>query len=244
MVKIKIDLEKIFVVIFLAVLFFIGPGILFDHRIKHEFPYSYLASDAFQHQIRAEAVKDAGNFKNEAFYISKGFDNIVGRYPPLIYHLAVVFSYASWLETYDSIYFLIYFFAIIGVLIFYFLIRNFNKNVALISLPLAIIAFTLPASIGFAYGHWPSLLGQFFLIAFAWCVMNLELEKSYIMTAIIFSSIILSHTSEGVFALIFLAIFFIIKFINKNIKKKRNKKYFNWYCHIFHSIALLYHYFY
>ena len=72
----KINLEKIMLIIFFAILLYIGPGVLFDHKIKHDFPFAYGASDAFQHQIRAESIKDMGNFRYEASYLVKGVENI------------------------------------------------------------------------------------------------------------------------------------------------------------------------
>ena len=110
----KIDLEKIILLIFFAILLSLGPGVLFDHKIRHDFPFAYFASDAFQHQVRAEAIKDMGNFRYEAAYISKGVENVAGRYPPVLYHLAVVLSYAAGIEPYDSIYFILIFFAVIS----------------------------------------------------------------------------------------------------------------------------------
>src|SRR3989344_3858198 len=135
----KIDLEKIILLIFFALLLFLGPGTLFDHKIKHDFPFAYSASDSFQHQVRAEAIKDAGNFRYEAMYISKGIENAVGRYPPVLYHLAVVMSYASGIEVYDSIFFIVAFFAVIATFIMYLIIKDFNRAVALLSLPLSIL---------------------------------------------------------------------------------------------------------
>ena len=132
MVKIKVDLEKIILLCFFVAILFLGPGVLFDHKIKHDFPFAYMASDAFQHQVRAEAIKDMGNFRYEAVYISSGLEGTVGRYPPALYHLAVILSYSAGIEVYDSIYFIVTFFAIIAAFIMYFIIRNFNKTVALI----------------------------------------------------------------------------------------------------------------
>ena len=143
-IKIKLDLEKIILVLFFGILLFIGPGNVLGHKIKHDFPYGYFASDAFQHQTRAEAIKDSGSFKYDAPYVSKGFENIVARYPPVLYHLAVLFSYLAGVEVYDSIYFLVFFFAIFGIFTFYFVVKGFNRNVALISLPLAMLVFTNP----------------------------------------------------------------------------------------------------
>ncbi len=198
---------------------FLGPGVLFDHRIKHDFPFAYGASDAFQHQVRAEAIKDAGNFRYEATYISKGFENVVGRYPPIMYHLAVILSYSSGIETYDSIYFMITFFAIIASFMMYLIIRDFNKTVALFSLPLSILVFSYPPSIGFLWGHWPSVFSQSFLLLFFWSIMRINLEKSFLIIAISLSAVALTHTAGAIFGLLFLALFFGIKFLVKKLDK-------------------------
>ena len=82
--NIKLEADKIAIALFISLLLYIGPGAIFNHELSHEYPYGYMASDAFQHQVRAEAIKDAGNFRYEAEYISKGFEKVVGRYPPVI----------------------------------------------------------------------------------------------------------------------------------------------------------------
>ena len=222
-VKIKFDLEKFILALFFTILLFIGPGSVFDHRIMHGFPYGYYASDAFQHQVRAESIKDMGNFRYEAFYIAQGFEKTIGRYPPLIYHLSVIFSYLSGLEVYDSIYFIVFFFAVTGIMVMYIIIRNFNKTVAIMSLPLTMLTFSHPTLIGFTWGHWPSLLAQFFLILFIWCITMIDLKKSYVLVAISLSAIALTHTSEFVFALIFLALFFAVRLASGNLGKTEAK---------------------
>ena len=215
----KVNLEKIILLIFFAVILFSGPGILFDHKIKHDFPFAYGASDAFQHQVRAEAIKDVGNFRYEAVYISKGLENVIGRYPPAIYHLAVMLSYAAGIEVYDSIYFIVVFFPILASLIMYFIIRNFNKTVALISLPFSMLIFSFPISLGLLWGHWPSILAQSFLVLFFWSIMRMDMKHGYILAALALSATALTHTSETIFAFIFLALFFAIKLIVKKLNK-------------------------
>ncbi len=192
---------------------------MFDHKIKHDFPFAYSASDTFQHQIRAEAIKDMGNFRHEAFYISQGFEGSVGVYPPVLYHLAVILSFSAGIEVYDSIYFIVTFFAIIASLIMYFIIRNFNKTVALISLPLSMLIFSFPVSIGFLWGHWPSILSQSFLVLFFWSIMRMNIKHGYILVALALSATALTHTSETIFAFIFLALFFAVKLIVKKLNK-------------------------
>jgi len=206
-IQIKLDLEKVFLVLFFGVFLLLGNGFLFGHRLQHDYPYAYLASDAFQHQTRAQGIKDAGSYKNEPSYIVMGVQNAVGYYPPALYHLGVILSYVSGLEVYDTIYFLVFFFAAVASLVMYFIIKQFNKNVALISLPVSLLVFSGGLYTGFAWGHWPSLLSQFFLIAFAWCIVMIDLEKSYILIAITFASIALTHTSEAVFAFVIIAVF-------------------------------------
>lgn len=213
----KIDLEKVILLIFFILILFQGPGVLFDHKIKHDFPFAYLASDAFQHQVRADAIKDAGNFRYEAPYISKGLENVIGRYPPVIYHLAVILSYASGIEVFDSIYFIVTFFAIIASFIMYFIIRDFNKTVALLSLPLSLIIFSHPPAIGFLWGHWPSILSQSFLMLFLWSIINLNLKKSYLIIAMSLSAMALTHMPPFIFAFIFLALFFGIKLLTRKL---------------------------
>jgi len=216
-VEIKIDLEKIILIVFFTIFLFTGPGILFDHKVKHDFPFAYSASDSFQHQVRAEAIKDMGNFRYEATYISKGFEDVVGRYPPVLYHLAVIFSYAAGIEVYDAIYFVVVFFSIIGSFVLYFIIKNFNKTVALLSLPISILIFSHPVSIGFLWGHWPSILSQSFLILFFWSIMRLDLDKSFIIMALSLTAVVLTHTSEAIFGMMFLAMFFGIKLLAKKL---------------------------
>ena len=219
MVKIKVDLEKVFLILFFVILLFIGPGILFGHKIMHDFPFGYGASDAFQHQVRAEAIKGAGNFKYEAFYISKGIENVEGRYPPVLYHLAVNLSYVSGMETYDSIYFIVVFFEIIAAFTMYFVIRIFNKSVAILAMPLSLLVFSFPVSLGILWGHWPSILSQFFIVLLIWSIARMELNKSFMLIALSLSATALVHTSETIFALIFLALFFGVKLLMKKLDK-------------------------
>ena len=219
MIQIKLDIEKIFLVLFFGVFLLLGNGFLFGHRLQHDYPYAYLASDAFQHQTRAQGIKDAGNYRNEPSYIVMGVQNAVGYYPPVLYHLSVILSYLSGLEVYDTIYFLVFFFAAIASLAMYFVIRQLNKNAALISLPVSFLVFYSGLYTGFTWGHWPTIVSQFFLICVFWCSSRMDLNKSYIFLGIFVAATFMTHTSETVFAVFYLASFFIISsIINKKIE--------------------------
>ena len=77
-------LETALILAFVAIMLWIGIADSWGHRITHDFPTSYLASDPFQHQTRAQWIKDAGNYEFEAPYYSAGLTNIVGFYPPIL----------------------------------------------------------------------------------------------------------------------------------------------------------------
>ena len=219
MIQIKLDLEKIFLILFFGVFLLLGNGFLFGHRLQHDYPYAYLASDTFQHQTRAQGIKDAGNYRNEPSYIVMGVQNAVGYYPPVLYHLSVTLSYLSGLEVYDTIYFLVFFFAAIASLVMYFIIKNFNRNVALISLPFSFLVFYGGLYTGFAWGHWPTIVSQFFLICVFWYSSRTDLDKSYIFLGIFIAATFMTHTSETVYAALYLILFFtVLSVINKKIE--------------------------
>lgn len=208
-IKIKLDLEKIFLMVFFGLFLYLGSGFLFDNQLAHNFPYAYLASDAFQHQTRAESIKDAGNYRSEASYIVFGFKDAIGYYPPVLYDLSVILSHLTKLEVYDTIYFLVFFISVFGALAMYFVIRQFNKNVAIISLPISILVFSGGLYTGFTWGHWPAIVSQTFLVCVIWYTSRIDLEKSYLFLAIFMAAAFMTHTSEAFFAGIYLIIFYV-----------------------------------
>src|SRR3989338_5768107 len=88
-------IETAFVLILAGTLLWIGLADSWGHKIQHQFPYSYLASDTFQHQTRAQWIKDTGNYKYEAPYYSAGYTDVTGFYPPILNNLSVLLSHAS-----------------------------------------------------------------------------------------------------------------------------------------------------
>ncbi len=221
----KLDFEKIFLFLVFFLLLWLGLANLWDNRIKHDFPYGYMASDTFQHQTRAESIKDAGNYRQEAFYIVKGFHDVIGYYPPLVYHIGVIFSYLAGLEVYDGAYFIIFLLACFSVLLMYYVIKHFHAIVAILALPLSVFIFTFPIYIAFTWGHWPAAAAGLFVIASIWAVQRFALNKFYILLAIFFSAVIYTHTSEAMFVFLFIFVYLLIKFIFKKLEWREVKHY-------------------
>ena len=204
------NLEKPVLGAFFILMLFLGVSNLWDHKVSHEFPYSYMASDTFQQQTRAEGIKEAGNYKYEPFYITKGWEDVIGYYPPVLHHAGILLSFSAGMETYDTVYFMVFFNAILASLIMYFIIRKYNKHIAILSLPLSILIFSDKSYVGFLWGHWASITGQLFLIASFWAIANFERKGIEILLGLFLAALALSHTSELIYAAGFIAIFSLV----------------------------------
>lgn len=215
-------IEVLFLTLYISIMLWIGLGDTWGHKIQHDFPNSYLASDPFQHQTRAQWIKDVGNYRFEAPYYSAGYDDVVGAYPPILNHLAVLLSHTSGLQVYDTLLFLTVIFALTTSLIFYFIIRHWSIHIALLSLPLTTFLFTLRQTrIAFFWGHWPALLGVFFFVATCWMLMHLSKKHSWFFLSILLSGTALGHTAATVFAILFISFFFVASLFTKKLTKQQ-----------------------
>ena len=218
------NLEKPYLAIVFATLLFLGISNLWDHRLQHEFPYGYLASDTFQQQTRVEGIKDAGNYRLEPFYIVKGFQDVIGYYPPVIHHLGIILHFSSGIPLYDTIYFMVFFNAILAAFVMYILIRSYSKQIALLSLPLSILIFSNKSYIGFLWGHWASITGQLFLICVFWTMSRINIDKVEVMLGMFIGALALSHTSELLYGVVFIFIYMLFLLFSRKFELKYFKK--------------------
>ena len=208
-------LEGFFLILLVGLLLYSGLAVIWDNKIEHPYPWGYYATDAFQHQTRAQWIKDQGNYLLEAPYYSSNLNNIVGFYPPILNHVAVLLSIVSGFEVYDTIQIIIFLCALFGALTMYLIISDFNKKVAILSLPFVLFLFALNGSrVGWLWGHWPSLVGNFFLVAFLWSMIKFEkVKKPYFLIALFLSGAFMAHTVFAIFAILFIVLYFF--FTNK-----------------------------
>lgn len=202
----KTNLEKFYLLIFFGILMYLGPSNLWDHKLSHDFPYGYLASDTFQQQTRAEGIMAAGNYRYEPFFIVKGFRDAVGYYTPVLHHLGILLHYASGVPLYDTIYFMVFFAAILGAFVMYVIIGSYNKQIAILSLPLSILIFSNKSFIGFLWGHWASITAQLFLISSFWAMSKLHIGNMEIILGLFLGAVAMTHTP----ILIHVALFIIL----------------------------------
>ena len=201
----------------------IGYGTLSNHQLNHTHPHGFLASDTFIQPGYAEHIKDVGNFKKFPVYGAFGYDDVIGYYPPIPSHLTALFSLSTGLSVHDSIILLITILTCVGSLLMYLIIRTFNKNIAILSLPLSTLVFHKNFFVAFTWGQWGLLFGSFLLIAVFWIMTKLDLNKSYILLAIFMSGVAMAHTSELMIAVLFILLYLLIKFLLKKLQRRVNQ---------------------
>lgn len=208
--KLKPNLEYFYLFVIVTALLFFGLGNLWGHTLQHKTPTGYHASDAYQHQTRAQAIKDVGTYVHEPSWIVAGYTDIIGFYPPGLYYLSIGLSNVSGLEVFDTIYIMGFFFAVISAVLFYFTVRKFNKTVAILAIPFSILIFTGISMVGFTWGALPSITSQVFIIMIIWALAQIELPLSWLVLGLSLGAAVLTHSSELVIGGGFMAAYFLL----------------------------------
>ena len=214
------NLEKPYLAIVFCLLLFLGVGNLWDHRLSHDFPFGYLASDTFQQQTRAEGIMDAGSYRYEPSYIVKGYSDVVGYYPSVLHHLGILLHYASGVPLYDTVYFIVFLAALGAVFAMYLIIRSVSRQAAIVALPLSLLLFSNKSYTGFLWGHWAAIVGQMFLICIAWALLRQDMEKSWILLGIFMGALALSHTSELLYGVVLVTLFGLYLLLTKQLTRR------------------------
>jgi hypothetical protein len=222
--KFKIKLEWVFLVVFLIVFLWMGCANLFDNKISHDFPYGYLASDPFLHANHAQGIKELGDGRVLPFY-TNGFEDSINGFPPLFNYLVADFSILSGIEVYDLMYLFVFLFSALGIAILFLTVTYFNKNVAILSLPIMVLVFTKKFYTGFTWGQWDMYIGAFFLMGVVWSISRSKLEKSWILTGLFLTGAFLAHVVEAIWGIGFIGLYFLIELIVKRGSWDKFKKY-------------------
>ena len=222
--KLNLNLEAVFLIIFVAVFLWFGIGTLFDHKISHDFPYGYLASDAFLHQTTAQAIKEQGDYKLHPSYAVGGAKDVIGMNPPLLNHLAAVLSYLTGIEVYDVIYFLVYIFALFAILVLYLIIRKYNKNIALLAIPLTLLILSKKFYSGITWGQWDFYPGTLFLLGTVWVITNSDLKNSFFLLSGLLAAALMVHPPDFIWAIGFIGFYLLIRLVLRRFDLKEAVK--------------------
>ncbi|MBI4148598.1 hypothetical protein HY490_04875 [Candidatus Woesearchaeota archaeon] len=217
--------EGVFLVAACSALLWVSLGDMWGHRIHHEFPYSYLATDPFQHQTRAQWIKDAGNYRFEAPYYSSGLSDVVGFYPPVLNHLAVVLSHLSGQEVHDVIMLIPVLAAVATVLFMFVLLKQVSRSLAMLSLPFSAYIFYIKESaVAFFWGHWPAVVGDMFLVFTCAAITQLHRPRWWILVSLLLVGTVYAHTASFVFAMMFFGLWLAYTWVLERQKFPRIKE--------------------
>jgi len=222
--KLKIRYELVILVLFFILLNWIGYANFSDNKIAHDYPFGYRSSDMTERAFMAESIKDVGHFKYLAPYITQGLTKIIPYYYPSIEHLPVSLSIMSGLETYDTLYFIVFLMMNLSAIMMYFLIRKYNPNIALLSLPFMTFLYLRRFLIGSAVGIWGYSAAELFLVCTLFLFTYFENGKIYILVSLFLVSMIHFRLSPAIVAFVFFSLYFAIKVITKKWNKELTKK--------------------
>lgn len=219
-------LEFFCILFFLGLLLYTGMATIMDFRLYHEAPYGYSASDAFWDLAQQMFLQDSGNYRYMPYYMRAGFKDTVGFHMPIFGHLVVLFSHASGLPVHDANLIIPFIFSIVSAMIFYIIMRNFNKNIAVISLALAVFLYIRNFTIVYLWGIWDIIVASSFVLASMWALDRLEIKHSSVLLGIFTAAVALTHITEAAYLALFIVIFVVIKLLRKKMKFSDIKKIF------------------
>ncbi|MEM4254074.1 MAG: hypothetical protein QXR48_01670 [Candidatus Woesearchaeota archaeon] len=216
-------IEIIFLIIVFGCLLYIGPGEVFQHQLKHEKPVQFGATDGFLYVMLTRHVAETGNFRYNPFYSVAGFNDSIAYHPPLMMHITAAFSHISGLKAHDALSLIMALCAIFGAFIVYWLIRSYNKSVAMLAAPLFVFLYVYKFIIGYTWGEALLYGGSFFLIALFFMMSRPELKHWWVPAGILIGAVMSTHTSEAIFFYGFVVFFLAVKFLLKKLTKSELK---------------------
>lgn len=213
--KINIDktFEAIFLVIVFSTLLWIGLGNLWDHKISHPMPLGTLASDNYLHLHYSEYLLQTKNMRYTSAAASSGFSDVIWHYAVILSPLGAILAKFSGLASYDAVILIVYLFSILGATVIYFTIKEFNRKIAILSIPLSIFLFSGNFYFIFLWGQYQMLVSSFFVFLSVWSISKLHLKGMYILLGVFISASFHAHQSETLVLIVFIIVYAIIKLI-------------------------------
>jgi hypothetical protein len=216
--KFKTSAEGLYLLLMVALILFVGPGMLFNKALAHSTPQGFKASDSYWHYSLSQYVKEQGSYNLMPPSMVAGYKDVVGFNPPIIYTTTASLSMLSGLEVYDVIQIIGLLFTLLGILAMYFIVRRASKSLATLALPLTMLAYFLPFSVAFLMGQWHFLTGIAFLTGAVMVIAILGISRGWPLLAVMLMGLINSHTAEFYYLVGFLVIYFAAKLIAGQLK--------------------------
>jgi len=218
----SVKIEHIFIFAALAIFLYVGPGTILNHRITHDLPYGYFASDAYGELAFAEWFNMHGKMDVLPHYIRFGHTNSMAFHMPVFYAENAMLSNFTGFETYEGA-ILPYLFVILASLVMYLIARQFNTNVAILGLSVTVFLFLQRFVISWLWGNWDLALAMVFLAAAFWWIDRHDLEHYYAYLGIFVAGVLITHTSEAAFLVLFYALYYVFKLAKREMSMQETR---------------------
>ena len=210
----------ILLLIFITIFTFLGAGKAFDHKISHNSPTGFMASDAFTHNWVAQNTFDTNYvdklpeyaFSNREEYEEK-VNNYVLFHPSVLPLSTASIAKLSKLNVYDVNILLVFIFIVLIILLNYFILARFNETLALFSLPLILLFLQRKFFISLSWGWWDFMIGEFFLFAVIFLILTPWFKHRYLINGLLIILAFMSHGMEAGYAAIFIAFYLLYSLI-------------------------------
>ncbi len=207
---------------FIAVFLFTGLSV-FENQLKHEVPLGYFASDAFFHAAETGYMSEQGRVKYASPAVVGGNRDVLDIHPPLLFETSGLFMTITGLAGYDAVYFTSALFLLLTALLMYSIIREFNKSIAILSLPLTILVFAFPFNNSMNLGQFLFIAGAIFMLAMIWSVKHLKEKKMWIVLGFFASATAIAHQPELIYAALFIIALLAFRLYKKDFEIKTIK---------------------
>jgi len=218
-----VNREHLIELVFLALLFggllYIGPGAVFHRQLSHEKPVYFAAGDGYLYAKLTNYAYDAGSFKYLPPYSAAGFNDSIEYHPPLMPVLAAAFAHTAGLHGHDAMALMMALGMLFGALLMYWLVRSWNKTVAMLGAALFVFLYISRFAIGYTWGQVLFHLGTFFLMALFYLMGKQDLKHWWVPAGILIAGTINAHTSETFFFYVFAVFFLSVKFVVRQLPK-------------------------
>lgn len=221
----KKRLTVIFITVILVMFSWFSYGISAQHKLIHDYPIAYAATDSYWYYSHSKYAYDMGGYNKLPPYISTT-EQSVTNHPPLFNQLVALVAHFTNIPIYDVQMILGNLFLLLAILILFLFIRRYDEKVAYSSVPLIALLFLLPFAASLPFGRFMAILGQLFLLATIFILSDLNFKYSSIVLSSFIAAMILGYTSEFFYFLAFLFIYCIFLLVLKKLKMSYIKKLF------------------
>ncbi|MBW2989448.1 hypothetical protein KY358_03960, partial [Candidatus Woesearchaeota archaeon] len=188
-----------------------GLSNMWGRSLSHEKPYAYLASDAFLHFSVSEYSLAEGRFKYAPPYDVGGHKMALESHPPFLHSMTIMIAKASGLKTHDAIYLTTLIVILAGILALYAINRSYNKDIAILALPLGLFIFSKLFNMMLLWGIWHFPAGVGIMMGAAYFIPRINEKGVFIFFGIIYGALVITHIPEAIFLGGFIAFYLIIE---------------------------------